>query len=384
MSNVSSTNTYKAAGVDIEAGAEAVSAIRQAVESTRTPEVVGSIGGFGGLYSAAAFKDMADPLLVSGTDGVGTKLELAKRAGRVDTVGIDLVAMCANDIVCCGARPLFFLDYVAVGKLEQTMMECVVGGIAAGCRAAGCALIGGEMAEHPGTMAADDFDLSGFCVGVVDRPKMIGPELVREGDVIIGVASSGFHSNGYSLVRHTLTNDLSNEELLRATLDNGELLIDALLEPTRLYVQPLLSALDAGLDVHAAAHITGGGITFNLDRALPLGLNAEVDRAAWAIPPVIEHLARVACLDTDELFQTFNMGIGLAVLCGEQDAQAVLEHFECEVRGGGKEDSGAQCTAQEQSGQSNNQRGAFIIGRVVKAATPEAPGKVIYPSVAPC
>ena len=349
-----SDSAYKSAGVDIEAGAEAVEAIRQAVEFTHTPEVVGSIGGFGGFFSAASLKNMEDPLLVSGTDGVGTKLELAKRTGRLDTVGIDLVAMCANDIICCGARPLFFLDYLAVGKLDPPMVASVVSGIAAGCKEAKCALVGGEMAEHPGTMAAGDFDLSGFCVGAVDRPKMIGPDLVQEGDAIIGVASSGFHSNGYSLVRHALTNNLSNEELLSATLPNGKLLIDALLEPTQLYVQPLLGALEAGLPIHAAAHITGGGITFNLDRALPAGLDAEVQLGSWSIPPVIQHLAETACLEMPDLLQTFNMGIGLAVICKAEATEAVFKHL--------------------------NSLGSIAhkIGRIVKAASPDASGKVVY------
>ena len=352
MTNEPQSSAYKEAGVDIDAGAAAVDAIKQAVESTRTPGVVGSIGGFGGLFSAATLKDMDDPLLVSGTDGVGTKLELARRANRLNTVGIDLVAMCANDIICCGARPLFFLDYIAIGKLDPTMVELVVEGIAAGCREAECALIGGEMAEHPGTMAAGDFDLSGFCVGAVDRPKMIGPSLVEEGDIIIGIASSGFHSNGYSLVRHALTNDLSDEELLTAKLNDDTLLIDALLEPTRLYVKPLLGALDANLPIHAAAHITGGGITFNLDRALPAGLNAEVTLGTWAPSPVIEFLASKAALSQEDVLQTFNAGIGLAVLCSKDAARAVLAHFK--------------------------PYGASLIGKVVKAAEANEPGKVIY------
>ncbi len=346
------STSYKAAGVDIEAGAQAVDAIKQAVESTYTPAVVGSIGGFGGLFSAAALKDMEDPLLVSGTDGVGTKLELAKRAGRFDTVGIDLVAMCANDIICCGAHPLFFLDYIAVGKLEPAMVADVVEGIAAGCREAECALIGGEMAEHPGTMAADDFDLSGFCVGAVNRPLMLGPQRVQEEDVIIGIASSGLHSNGFSLVRHALTNALSDEELLSALLPDGTPLIDALLEPTRIYTKPLFSALNAGLPIHAVAHITGGGITFNLDRALPAGLDAEVQLGSWTIPPIIQHVAQAAGLETDELLKTFNAGIGLALLVEKDAVDAVLEHFAA--------------------------YDTFTIGRIIKAANADAAGKVIY------
>lgn len=356
-----SNSAYKAAGVDIDAGAGAVEAIRDAVESTRTPGVLGSIGGFGGLFSAALLKEMQDPILVSGTDGVGTKLEIAKRAGRLNTVGIDLVAMCANDIVCCGARPLFFLDYVAVGKLDPVMVAHIVGGIATGCKEAGCALIGGEMAEHPGTMATHDFDLSGFCVGAVDRPRMIGPERVQEGDVVIGLASSGIHSNGYSLVRHVLTNDLSDEDLLSTKLADGSFLIDALLEPTRLYVKPLLGALEAGLPVHAAAHITGGGITFNVDRVLPAGLDAEIQLGSWKTPAVIEHLAKAAELETKELLSTFNMGIGLAVVCKDDAAEAVLEHF--------------KQAEEEEPGCYNS---ATRIGRIVASPSPHAPGKVVY------
>lgn len=345
-------SAYKNAGVDITAGAAAVDAIKQAVESTRTSAVVGDIGGFGGLFSAMEFKDMESPLLVSGTDGVGTKLELAKRFARYSTVGIDLVAMCANDIICSGARPLFFLDYLAVGKLEPSVAATIVEGVAAGCREAGCALIGGEMAEHPGTMAEDDFDLSGFCVGVVDRPKMIGPNLVQDGDAIIGLASSGFHSNGYSLVRHALTNTLSNEELLRTTLKNGRSLIDALLEPTRLYVRPLLSALEAELPICSAAHITGGGITHNLDRALPLGLDAHIQLDSWPVPPVITYLAEKAQLERDDLLQTFNMGIGFAVICEQGTEEDVLKHFEPSE--------------------------AYLIGHVTQADNTNAPGKVVY------
>lgn len=352
MNSEAKSTAYKDAGVDIDAGAQAVDAIKQDVESTYTPEVVGSIGGFGGLFSAAAFKDLEDPLLVSGTDGVGTKLELAKRSGRFTTVGIDLVAMCANDIICCGARPLFFLDYIAVGKLDPVITASLVKGVAAGCRDADCALIGGEMAEHPGTMSADDFDMSGFCVGVVDRPKMIGPSLVQEGDAIIGLASSGFHSNGFSLIRKVLTDKLSDEELLSTKLDTGQPLIDALLEPTLLYVKPLLSALEAGLAISAAANITGGGITFNLDRALPLGLDAKVQMGSWVVPPVIQHLVEVAGLGPDDQLQTFNMGIGFAVVCRQEAADAVLEYFD--------------------------PYDATLIGTVVKAASPDAPGKVVY------
>jgi phosphoribosylformylglycinamidine cyclo-ligase len=319
--------TYKDAGVDIAEGARAVDAIKDAVRATYTPEVVGDLGGFGGLFSAAALKDMDDPLLVSGTDGVGTKLELARRLGRHDTVGIDLVAMCANDIVVCGARPMFFLDYMAVGTLEAVFAAEVVGGIAEGCKQAGCALIGGEMAEHPGTMRTGDYDLSGFCVGVVDRPKMLGPERVREGDVILGLASSGLHSNGFSLVRRALTDGLSDTELAQRTLPTGEKLANALLAPTRIYVKPLLEALDAGLLLHAAAHITGGGITENLNRALPVGLDALITLATWDVPAIVQEVIEAADIDVCEALATFNMGIGMALICAPDDLGSLTRHF---------------------------------------------------------
>ena len=232
--------TYAEAGVDIVEGARAVDAIKDTVHSTYRPEVVGDIGGFGGLFSIAAAKDMADPLLVSGTDGVGTKLKVAQRLGVHDTVGIDLVAMCVNDILATGAEPLFFLDYVAVGKLDSGAMAKIVGGIGEGCRQSGCALIGGEMAEHPGVMDPDDYDLSGFCVGLVDRPRMLDPESVREGDVLIGLASSGLHSNGYSLARKVCVEGRSEEELREGREDlGGQSILEALLTPTRIYVKPV-------------------------------------------------------------------------------------------------------------------------------------------------
>ena len=231
--------TYAAAGVDIEEGARAVDAIKGAVHSTYRPEVVGDIGGFGGLFSLAAAKDMADPLLVSGTDGVGTKLKVAQMLGKHDTVGIDLVAMCANDILATGAEPLFFLDYVAVGKLDSQAMAEIVGGIAEGCRQAGCALIGGEMAEHPGVMDPDDYDLSGFCVGLVDRPKMLDPESVAAGDVLIALPSTGLHSNGYSLARKVCVEGKAPEELtVPVEALAGQSVLEALLTPTRIYVKP--------------------------------------------------------------------------------------------------------------------------------------------------
>ena len=345
---------YKDAGVDIDEGARAVDAIKKAVHATYTPEVIGDIGGFGGLFSAASFKDMDDPVLVSGTDGVGTKLELARRIGKHDTIGIDLVAMCANDIVVSGAKPLFFLDYMAVGKLNAGFAAEVVGGIAEGCKQAGCALIGGEMAEHPGVMEPDAYDLSGFCVGVVDRPKMLGPHLVKEGDIVIGLASSGLHSNGYSLVRKAYSDDISDADLKKLRLPNGVKIEDALLAPTNIYVRSILDILEADLPVRACAHITGGGITENLNRVLPAGLDAAIKLGTWEVPQIIQQVAAATKLGLYELLRTFNMGIGMVVICAPEAVAEVTESLL---------DSGNR---------------AFRIGRIVSAEDVEAAGKVVY------
>ena len=317
--------TYAEAGVDIVEGARAVDAIKDTVHSTYRPEVVGDIGGFGGLFSIAAAKDMADPLLVSGTDGVGTKLKVAQRLGVHDTVGIDLVAMCVNDILATGAEPLFFLDYVAVGKLDAEAMAKIVGGIGEGCRQSGCALIGGEMAEHPGVMDQDDYDLSGFCVGLVDRPRMLDPESVREGDVLIGLASSGLHSNGYSLARKVCIEGRTEEELREAREDlGGQSILEALLTPTRIYVKPVRAVMEqVPGGIRALAHITGGGITENLNRALPAGVNAEVDLGTWPIPPVVRFACEQANLSEAEALKTFNMGLGMVLIVDPAAAEAV-------------------------------------------------------------
>ena len=317
--------TYAEAGVDIVEGARAVDAIKDTVHSTYRPEVVGDIGGFGGLFSIAAAKDMADPLLVSGTDGVGTKLKVAQRLGVHDTVGIDLVAMCVNDILATGAEPLFFLDYVAVGKLDAEAMAKIVGGIGEGCRQSGCALIGGEMAEHPGVMDPDDYDLSGFCVGLVDRPRMLDPESVREGDVLIGLASSGLHSNGYSLARKVCIEGRTAEELREAREDlGGQSILEALLTPTRIYVKPVRAVMEqVPGGIRALAHITGGGITENLNRALPAGVNAEVDLGTWPIPPVVRFACEQANLSEAEALKTFNMGLGMVLIVDPAAAEAV-------------------------------------------------------------
>lgn len=321
----SEATTYAQAGVDTAEGARAVEAIKGAVHETYRPEVVGDIGGFGGLFSLAAAKDMDDPLLVSGTDGVGTKLKVAQIAGKHDTVGIDLVAMCANDILATGAEPLFFLDYIAVGKLKAEAVAEVVAGIGEGCKQAGCALIGGEMAEHPGVMDPDDYDLSGFCVGLVDRTKMLDPEAVREGDVLIGLASSGLHSNGYSLARKVCVEGKAPDELrLEREELGGRSVRDALLEPTRIYVKPVRAALAAVPGaVRALAHITGGGITENLNRALPKTCNAQVDLGTWPIPGIASFVCDAAHLDETEALKTFNMGLGMVLIVDSEKAGAV-------------------------------------------------------------
>ncbi len=319
--------TYKDAGVDTTEGARAVDAIKACVATTKRPEVIGGLGGFGGLFSAAKLKDMADPVLVSGTDGVGTKLRLAQLFDRHETVGIDLVAMCVNDLLASGAEPLFFLDYIAIGHIEAEHVAQIVGGIAEGCRQAGCALVGGEMAEHPGVMAKDDYDLAGFCVGVVDRPKMILPEMVQEGDAILGIASSGLHSNGYSLARRVIIDESADLSQYTAPQDRfgGESLVDAMLKPTRIYVKPILGLLEAGLPVHGVAHITGGGITENLNRVLPENLDAEVEWGTWDVPPVVQAAVEAANLSDTEAYRTFNMGVGMCVVCDPDAVDDIAE-----------------------------------------------------------
>ena len=328
--------SYADAGVDVDEGARAVDAIKAAVARTNRPEVIGGLGGFGSCFSAAAFKDMEDPVLVSGTDGVGTKLAIAQLLDRHDTVGIDLVAMCVDDIVPLGAEPLFFLDYVAIGKIEAEGMAKIVGGIAEGCRQSGCALVGGEMAEHPGVMDPKDYDLAGFVVGVVDRPKMLDINNVAPGDVILGLPSSGIHSNGYSLVRKVAIEGKTVEELNEPLEElGGESLADAVLSPTTIYAGGLMKALRAGAPIKAMAHITGGGITENLNRALPKNVDAVVDRGAedgpaWDVPPVIDYMIRAAQLTPDEAYKTFNMGVGMSIICAADDVDDVAEALEAQ------------------------------------------------------
>ena len=313
------SESYRDAGVNIEAGYEGVKLMKKHVQRTMIPGVVSDIGGFGGLF-APDLTGMSEPVLVSGTDGVGTKL-----MNKHSSVGIDCVAMCVNDIICCGAKPIFFLDYIAIGKNEPEKVATLVSGVAEGCVQSGCALIGGEMAEHPGVMDPDDYDLSGFCVGLVDRPRMLDPESVREGDVLIGLASSGLHSNGYSLARKVCIEGRTEEELREAREDlGGQSILEALLTPTRIYVKPVRAVMEqVPGGIRALAHITGGGITENLNRALPAGVNAEVDLGTWPIPSVVRFACEQANLSEAEALKTFNMGLGMVLIVDPAAAEAV-------------------------------------------------------------
>jgi phosphoribosylformylglycinamidine cyclo-ligase len=306
---------YRRAGVDTDAAAKAVALIGDLASRASRPEVAGDIGGFAGLYRLGGGK-----LLAAATDGVGTKLEIARMTGRLDTVGIDLVAMCADDIVCTGAEPLFFLDYLAVGRVVPERVASIVEGVAEGCRRAGCALLGGETAEHPGVMLDDQFDLGGFCVGIVDEADLLGPRRVEEGDVLIGLASSGLHANGYSLVRRTLL-DRYDLEATPPALRRS--LADELLEPCTIHAPMVLGLARAGL-VHAAAHITGGGFTENIPRALPEGLGAEIELGSWPVPPIFGLLAEASGASEDDLYGTFNMGIGMVLVAAPDAAPDVL------------------------------------------------------------
>lgn len=311
---MSGVDAYARAGVDTAAGDAVVDGIQAAVRSTWGPGVIGDFGGFAGLFSLMG--RFRDPLLVSGTDGVGTKLLVAQRVGRHDTIGQDLVAMCVNDVLTTGAEPLFFLDYFATGKLAPDVAVEVVKGIAAGCRLAGCALIGGETAEMPGMYAPGHYDLAGFCVGAVERDSLIDGRRVRAGDCLVGVPSSGVHSNGYSLVRHICDGlDWSAAHGLGAPL------AEVLLRPTRIYT-PEVRALQAGFDLRALAHVTGAGLPGNVPRVLPAGLGARFDRGSWPVPPVFDFLAAQGGLSEAELLHTFNLGLGLVAVVPAAEAAA--------------------------------------------------------------
>ena len=306
--------------MDITAGYEGVRLMRDDVKRTHIPGVVSDIGGFGGLF-APDVTGMSEPVLVSGTDGVGTKLRLAELMDKHDTIGIDCVAMCVNDVICCGAKPLFFLDYIAIGKNVPEKVASIVSGVAEGCVQAGCALIGGETAEHPGMMAADDYDLAGFTVGLVDKPKVIDSGRMAAGDVVLALPSSGFHSNGYSLVRKVF--DVENTDLNRYYDELGETLGEALLRPTVIYVKPVLRCIDAA-DVRGVSHITGGGFYENIPRCIPDGLCARIDKAAIRTPAVFGLLQAKGGIDEHDMFNTFNMGVGMVVVVSPETAEAAL------------------------------------------------------------
>ena len=323
--NNSHSASYAAAGVNIEAGYEGVRLMKQHVQRTFIPGVVSDIGGFGGLFRPE-LTGMNDPVLVSGTDGVGTKQRIAQLMGIHNTVGIDCVAMCVNDIVCCGAKPLFFLDYIAIGRNEPEKVAApekiaeIVSGVAEGCVQAGCALIGGETAEHPGTMQPEDYDLAGFSVGIVDQDKILRKASVCEGDVILGLPSSGIHSNGYSLVRKVF--DVEHVSLEARVEELGMTLGEALLTPTRIYVKPVLAALETG-SVHGISHITGGGFYENIPRCLPDGYQARIEKAAIPVLPIFHILQERGGIPERDMFNTFNMGIGMSLVVAADQTDAV-------------------------------------------------------------
>jgi phosphoribosylformylglycinamidine cyclo-ligase len=309
------SDAYRRSGVDTEAAAKAVGLIADLASRARRPEVADAVGGFAGLF------DIGDGrMLAAATDGVGTKLEIARLVGRLDTVGIDLVAMCADDVVCTGAEPLFFLDYLATGRVVAERVAAIVEGVAEGCRRAGCALLGGETAEHPGVMPEDQFDLAGFCVGVVDASEVLGPHRVLEGDRILGLASSGLHANGFSLVRTAL---LDRYRLSERPPGMERLLADELLEPCAIYAPAVLGLARDGL-VHAVAHVTGGGFHENVPRALPPGLGARIDRSSWREPPIFSLVQGAAGASDDDMFSTFNMGLGMVLVTGADEAEEIL------------------------------------------------------------
>jgi phosphoribosylformylglycinamidine cyclo-ligase len=318
---------YKQAGVDVEAGRAFVRKIRDAVESTHRPGVLGGLGGFNGLFQLPS--GYQEPVLVSGTDGVGTKLKLAQQCDRHDTVGIDLVAMCVNDVLTSGAEPLFFLDYLATGKLEADQLAQVVAGIAEGCRLSGCALLGGETAEMPGFYQPGEYDLAGFCVGIVEKSQIVDGTRVQVGDVAIALASQGIHSNGYSLVRKIV--ELTGSALSdRPPQLGGKSLDEALLTPTQIYVKPVLAARQAGLEIHGMAHITGGGLPENLPRCLGADQSIQVDVRCWTTPPIFEWLAEQGNVSRLEMFNTFNMGVGFVLIVPPEQIDPTIAFFEAQ------------------------------------------------------
>ena len=314
---------YKNAGVDIEAGYRSVELMKEHVKKTMRPEVLGGLGGFSGAFSLSKIKEMEDPVLLSGTDGCGTKVKLAMILDKHDTIGIDAVAMCVNDIACAGGEPLFFLDYIACGKNYPEKIASIVKGVAEGCLQSEAALIGGETAEHPGLMPEDDYDLAGVAVGVCDRKDMITGEDLAEGDVLIGMASSGVHSNGFSLVRKVF--DMTRKSLDTYYDELGKTLGEALLAPTRIYVKALKSVKNAGVRVKACSHITGGGFYENVPRMLKDGTHAVIEKGSYPVPPIFDMLAKKGDVEEQMMYNTFNMGIGMVVAVDPKDVDAAME-----------------------------------------------------------
>lgn len=314
------SESYKAAGVDITAGYKSVELMKKHVARTNIPGVVSGIGGFGGLF-APDFKGMEEPVLISGTDGVGTKIKLAFLLDKHNTIGIDSVAMCVNDVICCGAKPLFFLDYIAIGKNIPEKVASIVEGIAEGCVQSGCALIGGETAEHPGLMPEDEYDVAGFCVGIADKPKMIDGSKLTPGDILIGLRSSGVHSNGFSLVRKIFGIDENTINNTYPELDKP--LGETLLTPTKIYVKPILALMEQ-VDVKAVSHITGGGFYENVPRMLPEGINAHIKKDSYTVPAIFRLLAKEGQIEEKMMYNTYNMGIGMVLAVAPEDADKVL------------------------------------------------------------
>ena len=311
---------YAAAGVNIEAGYEGVRLMKKHVMRTHIPGVVSDIGGFGGLFTPD-IKGMSEPVLVSGTDGVGTKQRIAQLMDKHDSVGIDCVAMCVNDIICCGAKPLFFLDYIAIGKNDPEKVATLVSGVAEGCVQAGCALIGGETAEHPGTMAADDYDLAGFSVGVVDKVKILDKNSIKSGDIIIGLRSTGVHSNGFSLVRKVF--DVENADLDKYYEELDSTLGECLLTPTRIYVKQVLALMEK-VNVKGVSHITGGGFYENIPRSLPEGIGARIEKKAVPVLPIFRLIQKLGEIDERDMFNTFNMGVGMSLVVAPADVERAI------------------------------------------------------------
>ena len=314
---------YKKAGVDIEAGYKSVELMKKHVKETMRPEVLGGLGGFSGAFSLAAIKDMENPILLSGTDGCGTKVKLAFLMDKHDTIGIDAVAMCVNDVACAGGEPLFFLDYIACGKNYPEKIATIVKGVAEGCKQSGCALIGGETAEHPGLMPEDEYDLAGFAVGVVDEKDLITGEKIKAGDTLIGIASSGVHSNGFSLVRKVF--EMTTESLNTYYDELGTTLGEALIAPTRIYVKALKSIKDAGVTVHGCSHITGGGFQENIPRMLPDGVRAVVKKDSYEIPAIFKLLQKTGNIEEDMMYNTYNMGLGMVLAVDPADVDKIME-----------------------------------------------------------